>query len=131
MLAHTHGQPATPTTVGKEFANVVHRLRQQLQCVREAPLLGKIAGATGSYQAHLAACPDADWPAFAEKFVSSLGLKWNKYTAQIDPAPTPSPTLHRPPHANQVHDADRAARLHRGALPRGLPVQHGAARPVP
>jgi len=80
MLAHTHGQPATPTTVGKEFANVVHRLRQQLQCVREAPLLGKIAGATGSYQAHLAACPDADWPAFAEKFVSSLGLKWNKYT---------------------------------------------------
>ena len=131
MLAHTHGQPATPTTVGKEFANVVHRLRQQLQCVREAPLLGKIAGATGSYQAHLAACPDADWPAFAEKFVSSLGLKWNKYTTQIDPAPTPSPNLHRHPHAHQVHDADRAARLHRGALPRGLPVQHGAARPVP
>ena len=55
MLAHTHGQPATPTTVGKEFANVVHRLRQQMQCVREAPLLGKIAGATGSYQARLAA----------------------------------------------------------------------------
>ena len=131
MLAHTHGQPATPTTVGKEFANVVHRLRQQLQCVREAPLLGKIAGATGSYQAHLAACPDADWPAFAEKFVSSLGLKWNKYTTQIDPAPIPSPDLHRHPHALQVHDADRAARLHRGALPRGLPVQHGAARPVP
>ena len=116
MLAHTHGQPATPTTVGKEFANVVHRLRQQLQCVREAPLLGKIAGATGSYQAHLAACPDADWPAFAEKFVSSLGLKWNKYTTQIDPAPIPSPDLHRHPHAHQVHDADRAARLHRGAL---------------
>ena len=78
MLAHTHGQPATPTTVGKEFANVVHRLRQQLQCVNDATLLGKIAGATGSYQAHLAACPDADWPAFSEKFVTSLGLKWNK-----------------------------------------------------
>merc|ERR1740133_256089 len=85
MLAHTHGQPATPTTVGKEFANVVHRLRAQLQCVRDAPLLGKIAGATGSYQAHLAACPDADWPAFAEKFVTSLGLKWNKYVTQIEP----------------------------------------------
>lgn len=85
MLAHTHGQPATPTTVGKEFANVVHRLRQQLQCVNDATLLGKIAGATGSYQAHLAACPDADWPAFSEKFVTSLGLKWNKYTTQIEP----------------------------------------------
>ena len=53
--------------------------------VRDAPLLGKIAGATGSYQAHLAACPDADWPAFAEKFVTSLGLKWNKYVTQIEP----------------------------------------------
>ena len=53
--------------------------------MRDAPLLGKIAGATGSYQAHLAACPDADWPAFAEKFVTSLGLKWNKYVTQIEP----------------------------------------------
>ena len=153
MLAHTHGQPATPTTVGKEFANVVHRLRGQMQAVRAAPLLGttacakvparlsprpaprrpgwrlqearplafapvrslssrearcglgsspqisslkdedsppfchagKIAGATGSYNAHMVACPDADWPAFAEKFVSSLGLTFNAYVTQIEP----------------------------------------------
>ena len=85
MLAHTHGQPATPTTVGKEVANVVHRLRQQLQTVRSVQMLGKIAGATGSYQAHAVACPDADWPAFSKGFVESLGLTHNPYTTQIEP----------------------------------------------
>jgi len=85
MLAHTHGQPATPTTVGKEMANVVHRIRQQLQAVRAVAMLGKIAGATGSYQAHAVACPGADWPTFAKGFVESLGLTHNAYTTQIEP----------------------------------------------
>ena len=85
MLAHTHGQPATPTTVGKEIANVVHRVRREIAAVTAAPILGKIAGATGSYQAHVVACPNADWPAFAKRFVESLGLEHNKYVTQIEP----------------------------------------------
>jgi len=85
MLAHTHGQPATPTTVGKELANVAIRLRTQLKAVRTSPILGKIAGATGSYQAHVVACPKADWPTFAKGFVESLGLGHNAHTTQIEP----------------------------------------------
>jgi adenylosuccinate lyase len=85
MLAHTHGQPATPTTVGKEVCNVVHRLRKQAAAVRAVPILGKIAGAVGSYNAHVVACPAADWPAFAAKFVGSLGLVHNPQTTQIEP----------------------------------------------
>jgi len=85
MLARTHGQTATPTTVGKELANVVLRLRTQLASVRSAPILGKIAGATGSYQAHVVACPDADWPAFAKGFVESLGVAHNPLVTQIEP----------------------------------------------
>uniref|UniRef100_A0A7S0JI93 Adenylosuccinate lyase n=1 Tax=Calcidiscus leptoporus TaxID=127549 RepID=A0A7S0JI93_9EUKA len=85
MLAHTHGQPATPTTVGKELANVVYRLRQQLDAVKSAPILGKIAGAVGAFNAHAVACPAADWPTFARRFVESLGLQYNPYVTQIEP----------------------------------------------
>ncbi len=85
MLARTHGQAASPTTVGKELANVVARLRRQRDQTASSPLLGKINGAVGNYNAHLAAYPDIDWQGFAEKFVSSLGLQWNPYTTQIEP----------------------------------------------
>ncbi len=85
MLARTHGQTASPTTVGKEFANVVHRLRRQLDTVRQVELLGKINGAVGNYNAHLSAYPGIDWAANARAFVESLGLQWNPYTTQIEP----------------------------------------------
>jgi adenylosuccinate lyase len=85
MLARTHGQPASPTTVGKELANVVARLQRQRQQTAASPLLGKINGAVGNYNAHLSAYPDIDWQQLAEKFVSSLGLEWNPYTTQIEP----------------------------------------------
>ncbi len=85
MLARTHGQPASPTTVGKEMANVVARLRRQRKQTADSPLLGKINGAVGNYNAHLSAYPDIDWEVFAENFVQSLGLEWNPYTTQIEP----------------------------------------------
>jgi len=85
MLSRTHGQPASPTTLGKEMANVVHRLRTQRNAVAGVHLLGKINGAVGNYNAHLAAYPDIDWPDFARAFVESLGLTWNPYTTQIEP----------------------------------------------
>jgi adenylosuccinate lyase len=85
MLARTHGQPATPTTLGKEIANVVHRLRRARERFAAVPLLGKINGATGNYNAHLAAYPDVDWEGFAREFVESLGLEFNPYTIQIEP----------------------------------------------
>ncbi|MCF7984259.1 MAG: adenylosuccinate lyase [Thiohalocapsa sp.] len=85
MLSRTHGQPASPTTLGKEMANVVHRLRAQREAVARVALLGKINGAVGNYNAHLVAYPDLDWPAFARQFVESLGLVWNPYTTQIEP----------------------------------------------
>uniref|UniRef100_A0A7S4BEL0 Adenylosuccinate lyase n=2 Tax=Chrysotila carterae TaxID=13221 RepID=A0A7S4BEL0_CHRCT len=85
MLSHTHGQPATPTTMGKELANVAHRLRAQLKAVEAVEILGKIAGAVGSYNAHVSACPDSDWPTFAKRFVESLGLSHNPYVTQIEP----------------------------------------------
>ncbi|MBK1719851.1 adenylosuccinate lyase [Thiocystis violacea] len=85
MLSRTHGQPATPTTLGKEMANVVHRLRAQRARVAEVALLGKINGAVGNYNAHRSAYPEVDWPAFAQAFVEALGLTWNPYTTQIEP----------------------------------------------
>ena len=85
LLARTHGQPASPTTVGKELANVVARLRRARDTVATVALRGKINGAVGNYNAHLAAYPELDWPAMAEQFVSSLGLDWNRYTTQIEP----------------------------------------------
>ncbi len=85
MLSRTHGQTASPTTVGKELANVVHRLRRQVKQVRETELLGKINGAVGNYNAHLSAYPEIDWAVNAQEFIESLGLDWNPYTTQIEP----------------------------------------------
>ncbi|MDH5408176.1 MAG: adenylosuccinate lyase [Gammaproteobacteria bacterium] len=85
MLCHTHGQPASPSTMGKEMANVVARLRRQQQQLADVPLLGKINGAVGNYNAHISAYPEIDWPAFAEKFITGLGLSFNPYTIQIEP----------------------------------------------
>jgi adenylosuccinate lyase len=85
MLSRTHGQSATPTTVGKEFANVVARLFRQKQQLEAVALLGKINGAVGNYNAHAVAYPDVDWAEFAKCFVESLGLEWNPYTIQIEP----------------------------------------------
>lgn len=85
MLARTHGQPASPTTVGKEFANVVARLARQRDRFADVVLLGKINGAVGNYNAHLVAYPDIDWEAHACGFVESLGLTFNPYTTQIEP----------------------------------------------
>lgn len=85
MLSRTHGQPATPTTLGKEMANVVHRLRRQREQLANVQILGKINGAVGNYNAHLVAYPDVDWAAFSQGFVESLGIAWNPYTTQIEP----------------------------------------------
>jgi adenylosuccinate lyase len=85
MLAHTHGQPATPTTVGKEFAVFVSRLERGIARIDAVEVLGKFSGATGTFAAHVAADPDADWPAISREFVSSLGLTWNPLTTQIEP----------------------------------------------
>jgi adenylosuccinate lyase len=85
MLSHTHGQPASPTTLGKELANVVYRLRRQREQLVKVDILGKINGAVGNFNAHLSAYPEFDWETFAKKFVESLGLVYNPYTIQIEP----------------------------------------------
>jgi adenylosuccinate lyase len=85
MLSRTHGQIASPTTMGKEIANVVARLRRQYLQLQAVPIMGKINGAVGNYNAHVSAYPDADWLALSEQFVTSLGLVWNPYTTQIEP----------------------------------------------
>ncbi|CAG9296558.1 adenylosuccinate lyase [Celerinatantimonas diazotrophica] len=85
MLSHTHGQPASPSTIGKEMANVVARLRRQLAQIEQVEILGKINGAVGNYNAHLSAYPNIDWHQFSKTFVTSLGLTWNPYTTQIEP----------------------------------------------
>lgn len=85
LLSRTHGQPATPSTIGKEFANVAYRLQRQLKQFQTVEILGKINGATGNYNAHIVAYPQVDWHQFSEEFVNSLDLKWNPYTTQIEP----------------------------------------------
>ena len=85
LLSRTHGQPATPSTVGKEFANVAFRLQRQLDNLGDINILGKINGAVGNYNAHIAAYPEIDWPSAAEEFIVGLGLYWNPYTTQIEP----------------------------------------------
>jgi len=85
MLARTHGQPASPTTLGKEMANIGYRLMRQRQPFASIELLGKMNGAVGNYNAHLAAYPELDWPAKAREFVTGLGIAWNPYTTQIEP----------------------------------------------
>ncbi|MCP5357323.1 MAG: adenylosuccinate lyase [Pseudomonadales bacterium] len=85
LLSRTHGQTASPSTVGKEFANVVARLERQYAQFASNEILGKINGAVGNYNAHLSAYPDVDWQGNAQSFVQSLGLVWNPYTTQIEP----------------------------------------------
>jgi len=85
MLSRTHGQPASPTTLGKEMANVVARLERQRRQLAGVEILGKINGAVGNYNAHLAAYPEIDWAENARRFVEDLGLVWNPYTTQIEP----------------------------------------------
>lgn len=85
MLSRTHGQTASPTTLGKEMANVAYRLARQIKQFEQAELLGKINGAVGNYNAHLSAYPDIDWSIHAQQFVESLGLSFNPYTTQIEP----------------------------------------------
>jgi len=85
MLSRTHGQTASPTTVGKELANVVARLQRQREVLAALPMPGKINGAVGNYNAHVVAYPEVDWTAFSQRFVESLGLAWQSYTTQIEP----------------------------------------------
>jgi adenylosuccinate lyase len=85
MLSRTHGQTASPTTLGKELANVVARLQRQRRQIAQVELTGKINGAVGNYNAHVVACPEIDWPAFSQRFVESLGLVFNPWTTQIEP----------------------------------------------
>ncbi|MBK1734775.1 adenylosuccinate lyase [Halorhodospira abdelmalekii] len=85
MLARTHGQSASPTTLGKELANFVHRLRVQRDCLAEVRPLGKINGAVGNFNAHVVTYPEVDWPALGQRCVERLGLEWSAYTTQIEP----------------------------------------------
>lgn len=85
MLARTHGQAATPTTVGKEFANVLARLQRQMNVLTAIQLYGKLNGASGNYNAMVIAYPDVDWQMLSKNFVNKLGLAWNPYTTQIEP----------------------------------------------
>lgn len=85
MMSRTHGQPASPTTLGKEMANVAVRLERQLNQIKAVEILGKINGAVGNYNAHLSAYPEVNWHALSQRFVTSLGLNWNPYTTQIEP----------------------------------------------
>ena len=85
MMSRTHGQPASPTTLGKEFANVVARLQRQVKQIEATEQLGKTNGAVGNYNAHLSAYPEINWQGFAEEFVTSLGVTFNPFTTQIEP----------------------------------------------
>jgi len=85
MMSRTHGQPATPTTLGKEVAVFVHRLRQARDGFARVPIRGKLNGAVGNFNAHLSAAPEVDWVALGRRLVESLGLEWNPYTTQIEP----------------------------------------------
>jgi adenylosuccinate lyase len=102
MLAHTHGQPATPTTVGKEFAVFVRRLERIAVQVESTEYLGKFSGATGTFAAHVAADASQDWPAISREFVLSLGLDWNPLTTQIEPHDWQAELYSRISHANRV-----------------------------
>ena len=85
MLSRTHGQTASPTTMGKEWANSAYRLQRQISQLAAVPIMGKINGAVGNYNAHLVSYPEVDWPDFSRRFVTSLGLEWNPLTTQIEP----------------------------------------------
>jgi len=102
MLAHTHGQPATPTTVGKELAVFVYRIRRVAKQIENSEFLGKFSGATGTFAAHVVADPSADWPHISRDFVESLGLTWNPLTTQIESHDWQAELYGRISHANRV-----------------------------
>ena len=102
MMSRTHGQPATPTTLGKELAVFVHRLQRQLEQIDRIEYLGKFSGATGTFAAHLAADPDADWPTISREFVEGLGLDWNPLTTQIESHDWQAELYTRIAHANRI-----------------------------
>ena len=102
MLAHTHGQPATPTTVGKEFAVFVYRLERVLAQIEGTQYLGKFSGATGTFSAHVAADADVSWPTVSSEFVTSLGLEWNPLTTQIESHDWQAELYQRISHANRI-----------------------------
>ncbi|MDF0535254.1 adenylosuccinate lyase [Shewanella sp. A32] len=85
LMSRTHGQPASPSTLGKEMANVAVRLERQMKQIEAVEIMGKINGAVGNYNAHLSAYPEVDWHTLSQRFVTSLGLNWNPYTTQIEP----------------------------------------------
>lgn len=108
MLAHTHGQPATPTTLGKEMANIVARLMRARECINGISLTAKFNGAVGNYNAHLSAYPDVDWERFNRGFIENLGLEFNPYTIQIEPHDTMAELFDAIARANTIMlDADR------------------------
>jgi adenylosuccinate lyase len=110
MLSRTHGQPATPTTLGKEMANFAHRLSRAAERIAAVPVLGKINGAVGNYNAHVVAYPDFDWERFSRRFVERLGLEFNAYTTQIEPHDWLAELLDAYARANSVLlDLDRDA----------------------
>ena len=102
MLSHTHGQPATPTTVGKEFAVFAYRLERMRAQIAGSEYLGKFSGATGTFSAHVVADPEADWPALSRAFVEGLGLTWNPLTTQIESHDWQAELYDRVAHANRV-----------------------------
>ncbi len=102
MLSRTHGQPASPTTVGKEMSVFASRLRRQLDAFTAVPVTGKFNGAVGNYNAHLAACPEIDWPRVSREFVEGLGLAWNSHTTQIEPHDSTAELFHALARFNRV-----------------------------
>ncbi|HWU45283.1 MAG TPA: adenylosuccinate lyase [Humibacter sp.] len=102
MLAHTHGQPATPTTMGKELAVFVYRLKRVVKQIERSEFLGKFSGATGTFSAHLVAEPSADWPRISREFVESLGLTWNPLTTQIESHDWQAELYGRVSHFNRI-----------------------------
>jgi adenylosuccinate lyase len=102
MLSRTHGQPASPTTLGKELANLVARLERQAEIMESVPVMAKINGAVGNFNAHMAAYPDVDWPTLGRDFIESLGLTWNAYTTQIEPHDWMAELCHAMVRANTV-----------------------------
>ena len=102
MLSRTHGQPASPTTVGKEMSVFAARLGRQLDAFAAVPVMGKLNGAVGNYNAHLAACPDVDWHRVSREFVEGLGLTWNSHTTQIEPHDSTAELFHALARFNRV-----------------------------
>ena len=102
MLARTHGQPASPTTVGKEMSVFAARLERRLEAFAAVPVTGKFNGAVGNYNAHLAACPDIDWHRVSREFVEGIGLAWNSHTTQIEPHDSTAELFHALARFNRV-----------------------------